>query len=601
MTSKSINERLEIQATASIILSLTLVAILVGTFYLRSQMQDDDNVYSDRALHSALLEKDFASLERDAYHYALRGDAESREAFESNVTDMRQAIDEMRGRLDEGDAALIENVVSLNSAYVATVTSEMSAGRTDASGTDRIAAAGEKVDTAIEAIRDPAIAKATEQAVALASFSNRVVGLTIVLALLVGIISYVLARAIRNAIADELGAMSGVIRRVLQGDLDVTINHAERNDDVGELARAAVQLRDTTMQKRQADADMTQMAQRVGECLQRMSRGDLTTELSELSDSYSGLRTDLNTTIRQLHDTLLGVAQSANSIRVGSNEIKQASDDLASRTESHASELASTAEAIKQIAEMLSETASGAAQAREDVTDAMAEARTGGEVIDGAVAAMGEIEASTAQIEEIIAVIDNIAFQTNLLALNAGVEAARAGSSGSGFAVAAHEVRAVAQRSAEAAKDIKSLIERSSGQVSEGAGMVRKTGEVFERIIEKIGITTTVVENISSKAESQVLNIRDANQAMHNMDTVTQQNAAMVEESNAAAHNLATEADNLASIVSGFNLNSSNTQPTVKLVPAASRPEETVSQTPQKLAAQADGNLAFKSEDWSEF
>ena len=605
LTNRSIDQRLGIQATASIVLSLVLVAILAGTFFLRSQMQDQDNVFSDRALHSALLEKDFASLERDAFRYALRGDAENREAFESNVTDMRQAISDMRERLDEADAAMIDQVAALNETYVETVMSEVSAGSADAFGTARISEAGDKVDTAIEAIRDPSIAAAEEHAAAQASFSSIVVWITIALALLVGIISFVLARAIRNAIANELGTISGAISRILKGDLDVTIEHADRNDDVGELARAAVQLRDTTSLKRQADADMSEMAERVGACLQRMSRGDLTAELGELSESYAGLRNDLNTTMHQLHDTLLGVAQSANTIRVGTTEIRQASDDLASRTESHASELARTTEAVNQISEMLSETASGAAQARKDVSDAMEEAKRGGEVIAGAVAAMGEIEGSTAQIEEIISMIDNIAFQTNLLALNAGVEAARAGASGSGFAVVANEVRALAQRSAEAAKDIKTLIERSSNQVSEGAGMVRKTGDMFERIIAKIEVTTSVVETISSKAQEQVVNIQDTNKAMRNMDTVTQQNAAMVEESNAAAHNLATEADKLAAVVSGFVLDRGSATPAMKLVSATPRLEGP--EIPSRVSshsspvAMTEGNLALQSDDWSEF
>ncbi len=609
LSKRSINQRLGIQATASIVLSLILVAILAGSFFLESKMLDRGDHLSDKALHSALLEKDFASLERDAFRYALRGDAQTRETFESNVVDMRQAISDMDARMEEGDRELLTRVASLNETYVETVYAVVASGRPGAAGTNRISEAGGDVDSAIEAIRDPSIAQSLEHSEVEAAHSLQIMGITVALALLVGIISFFLARAIRRAISSELGSISGAIGRILKGDLDVRIEHAERTDDVGELARAAVELRNTTELKRQADEDMSQMAERVGECLQRMSQGDLTTHLGELSDSYSGLRTDLNTTIQQLHDTLVGVAQSANTIRVGSNEIKQASDDLASRTENHAAELARTSEAVDQISEMLSETASGAAQARNDVTEAMNEARLGGEVIASAVAAMGEIEGSTSQIEEIISVIDNIAFQTNLLALNAGVEAARAGASGSGFAVVANEVRALAQRSAEAAKDIKTLIERSSNQVSEGAGMVRKTGDVFERIIAKIGVTTSLVETISSKAQEQVDNIQDTNKAMRSMDMVTQQNAAMVEESNAAAHNLATEANNLAAVVSAFVLNQSSAQssvqpsalPAMKVVAQAPRFEEPAPAPQPAPVPMTDGNLAYDADDWSEF
>ncbi|WP_375289693.1 methyl-accepting chemotaxis protein [Qipengyuania sp.] len=565
------------------------------------KMLNQDNFLSDQALSSALLEKDFASLERDVFRYALLRNNDTREGFESNVGDLRQAIADARAKIEGADQERVDLVSTLSDSYVETVEAVIAAGPTDAAAVSKIMASGDKVDAAIEAIRDPVIAEAALHSEAQAAFSQKVMWITSAIALLVGLISFILARAIRNAISSELGSISDAIRKVLQGDFNVSINLADRNDDVGELARAAVQLRDTSMQKRQSDAEMAEMAERVGECLQRMSQGDLTMELGELSKTYEGLRTDFNSTIAQLHGTMSGVAEAAHTIRVGSNEISQASDDLASRTERHASELARTTEAVNRITAMLSETANGAAQAQKDVSEAMCEAKSGGEVISQAVAAMAEIENSTAQIEEIISVIDNIAFQTNLLALNAGVEAARAGNSGSGFAVVANEVRALAQRSSDAAKDIKELIERSSTHVSVGAGMVRKTGEVFDRIAKKIEVTTELVGEISSKAEEQSENLKDANKSMSSMDLVTQQNAAMVEESNAAARNLATEADSLASIVSGFVLKGSGNG-NVRQMPAratrSSAPAAAVRSTPAPVTA---GNLALDTDDWSEF
>ena len=600
LSRKSINQRLGIQATASIILSLILVSVLIGSSYMSQSMLERDDFLSEQALSSALLEKDFASLERDVFRYALLRNDATREDFEGNVADMRQAIADTRSRVEESEVALLTDVSSLTETYVETVTDVVSEGATGAAGAGRIMEAGDKVDAAIEAIRDPVIAKAEEHAALQVRSSKQVIWITIVIALLLGLISFILARSIRDAIASELGSISGAIGQILSGNYDVVIDHADRGDDVGELARAAVQLRNTSAEKRQAYIDMADMAAQLGECLKKMARGDLTVELGELSESYVGLRNDFNTATQQLLQTMIGVAETAHTIRTGSSEISQASDDLANRTESHASGLARTTEAVDQITAMVSETASGAAQARKDVSDAMTEAKLGSEVITTAVAAMSEIEQSTAQIEEIISVIDNIAFQTNLLALNAGVEAARAGAAGSGFAVVATEVRALAQRSADAAKDIKTLIERSSGQVSAGADMVRKTGDAFDRIVNKIEVATSLVETISAKTEEQSASLQEANKAMSGMDLVTQQNAAMVEESNAAARNLATEADNLAAIVSGFVLGKGEGGDS-KWRPQRPASRPALPPAARSAQPQSVGNLALAADDWSEF
>ena len=167
---------------------------------------------------------------------------------------------------------------------------------------------------------------------------------------------------------------------------------------------------------------------------------------------------------------------------------------------------------------------------------------------------MQGIETSSQQISQIIGVIDEIAFQTNLLALNAGVEAARAGDAGKGFAVVAQEVRALAQRSAEAAKEIKALIETSTNQVGRGVDLVGRTGEALSRIAKQIAEINTIVEEISGSAQEQASGLAEVNTAVAQMDQVTQQNAAMVEESTAAAHNLASEMEGLSRLVSQFQV-----------------------------------------------
>ena len=563
LKSKSISQRLGFQAGSAILLSVCLVAVLAGGSYISLGMIQKDNDLAGQALSSALLEKDFASLERDVFRYALLQNEETRAGYEGNVTDFRQAIAEAQAKLDQSEQAQLLIVSKAADVYVATVDQVIGSGDTGIEGVNRIMEKGDIVDASIEEIRDPVIAKSAAIATAQETLSKTIMGITIVIAILAGLSSFVIARVIKKAISSELDSIGGSIKKVLAGDLDIEIQHAERNDDVGELARAAVQLRDTSRAKRQSDAEMSEMAQRVGECLQRMSRGDLTVKLGQLGDNYAGLRDDFNRTIEQLHDTLSSVAESAHSIRIGSNEISSASDDLAQRTEHHAADMARIAEAINEISSTLSETAGSAAEADRNVAEAMTEAQDGGAVVKLAVEAMTNIEESTAKIEHIIAVIDGIAFQTNLLALNAGVEAARAGSAGSGFAVVANEVRALAQRSADAAKDIKGLIQTSSNQVANGADMVRKTGAAFSRINDRISSVTALVEQISTKAEQQSHNLKETNRSMSNVEMVTQNNAAMVEESTAAARNLASSADSLAQLVSQFVLRE---QPSVSAI-----------------------------------
>ena len=241
-------------------------------------------------------------------------------------------------------------------------------------------------------------------------------------------------------------------------------------------------------------------------------------------------------------------------IQTGSVEIATAADDLAGRTERQAAALAETAAALAQIGATVDQTAQGASEARGIVAMAMTDADQGGTVVRGAVAAMGAIEQSAQKIAQIIGVIDEIAFQTNLLALNAGVEAARAGDAGRGFAVVASEVRGLAQRSAEAAKDIKALIFASSAQVGKGVEQVAQTGKALERIQARVADINALVAKIAASAQHQATSLSEVNLAIEQMDKSTQQNAAMVEESTAASHSLAAEADQLAALVGRFSL-----------------------------------------------
>ncbi len=238
----------------------------------------------------------------------------------------------------------------------------------------------------------------------------------------------------------------------------------------------------------------------------------------------------------------------------GTQEISTASNDLSRRTEQQASSLEETAAALDEITATVKKAAEGATHARKVVAGTKVDAEKSGEVVRKAVEAMGGIEKSSQQISQIIGVIDEIAFQTNLLALNAGVEAARAGDAGRGFAVVASEVRALAQRSAEAAKEIKGLISTSTTQVGQGVQLVAETGKSLERIMAKVAEINTVVSEIAAGAQEQATGLQQVNTAVNEMDKVTQQNAAMAEEATAAGRSLAQEAEQLTGLVGQFQL-----------------------------------------------
>ncbi len=269
---------------------------------------------------------------------------------------------------------------------------------------------------------------------------------------------------------------------------------------------------------------------------------------------FEKLRLDLNAAFENLQSTLLQVAESTSSIASGTAEISAASDDLSRRTEQQAASLEETAAALDEITATVKKSAEGASHARQVAAAADDDAKKSAFVVRQAVEAMDGIAKSSLQISQIIGVIDEIAFQTNLLALNAGVEAARAGDAGRGFAVVASEVRALAQRSAEAAKEIKSLISASTTQVDRGVALVAETGKSLERIMIQVGEINSVISEIASGANEQATGLVQVNTAINEMDQVTQQNAAMVEESTAASRSLSQETSQLSGLVGQFKI-----------------------------------------------
>lgn len=287
--------------------------------------------------------------------------------------------------------------------------------------------------------------------------------------------------------------------------------------------------------------------------LSDLAAGNLTVRITEpFPGQYEALRQDFNNAMDELQQAIRGIAGNAHGISSGASEISHAADDLSRRTEQQAANLEETSAALNEITATVRRAADNAKQANSIVALAQSEAEESRRVVNGAVAAMASINESSTQISQILSVMDEISFQTNLLALNAGVEAARAGEAGRGFAVVASEVRALAQRSSEAAKEIKELISTSSQHVGSGVDLVDKAGSALNTIAGKVNDISTLVAEIAVAAQEQSAGLGAINTAMNQLDKVTQQNAAMVEESTAASHQLKREAAMLKEMTARF-------------------------------------------------
>ncbi len=295
--------------------------------------------------------------------------------------------------------------------------------------------------------------------------------------------------------------------------------------------------------------------------LSALAAGDMTYRITEdFVPKAAALKKNFNLAADKLQEMLGGVTSAIRSMVSGSREISHASDDLSRRTEQQAASLEETAASLEQITSTVKKSADGARQVASVTAVARSEAQKSGVVVENAVAAMAQIEQSSSQIGQIIGVIDEIAFQTNLLALNAGVEAARAGEAGKGFAVVAQEVRELAQRSANAAKDIKTLVATSSQQVAEGVTLVGQAGSALTDILQQITEISGLVGEIAASTQEQSTGLHEINTAVNQMDQMTQQNAAMVEQTSASSHTLAQEADQLSQLVGQFRLGGDDRQ-----------------------------------------
>jgi methyl-accepting chemotaxis protein len=305
-------------------------------------------------------------------------------------------------------------------------------------------------------------------------------------------------------------------------------------------------------------AEQAEVVRQTAAGMAALASGDLAYRIpGRFPGAYVQLQDDFNSAMGSLQQAMSEIGSNADGIAGESAEISRAADDLSSRTERQAAMLEETAAALDEAAASVRLAADGAEQASGAMSRAQTEADQSRPVVAEAISAMDEIETSSEQISQIIGVIDEIAFQTNLLALNAGVEAARAGDAGRGFAVVASEVRALAQRSAEAARDIKGLISTSRDQVKNGVVLVGRTGAALNAIAERVGEIGGYVSQITASAREQATTLQEINRAVNDMDQTTQQNAAMVEQSTAACDALNQDAARLAALVGRFRLNDS--------------------------------------------
>ncbi|MCY1670225.1 methyl-accepting chemotaxis protein [Novosphingobium sp. SL115] len=364
---------------------------------------------------------------------------------------------------------------------------------------------------------------------------------------------HVAGRRIGVQVVDPLVEIAHLMERMADGQYDCDITGTERSDEMGMMARAMAVFRSNGLARERAAADQRTVVAALSAGLERMAGKDLEFRIDQtFPEGYDELRQDYNSAVDALAQAMRTVRVGATGVMSAITEIRAASDDLAHRNEQQAASLADTASAMNAVTGSVQQTAAGALRARDTIASAHHEASEGGEVVQRAVQAMAAIEASAQEIGKIISVIDGIAFQTNLLALNAGVEAARAGDAGKGFAVVATEVRALAQRSAEAASNIKDLILTSTAQVEQGVALVGATGEKLTGIVDQVAGIDALIDQIAATAGRQAQQLQQVNVAVADMDRMTQANAAMVEESSAATHSLAQEAEVLTELVTSF-------------------------------------------------
>lgn len=407
----------------------------------------------------------------------------------------------------------------------------------------------------------------------LGAAGQRVVDLVLRLTPMVGAFAFSLAVAIAYVIGRwvtlPLGRLARTTQMLADGDTAIEIEGAEHAHELGQMARALGVFRDTIERDHataeriaRENTEQQQVVAMLSDGLKSLADGVLNQRLTQkFKDSYEPLRLNFNATLDRLEETLGQVVITARNVETGVGSINNASQDLSERTANQAATLEQSAAALDQLTVSIKSSAEQNKEVNKTVQNARQEAKDSEDVVGNAVRAMGRIEDSSDQISKITDVISDISFQTNLLALNAGVEAARAGEAGRGFAVVASEVRALAQRSSEAAQEVSNLINTSTSEVAEGTKLVNQAGEALGKIVIAVDSVSQLITEITSRSVEQASGLTEINTGVNMLDEVTQKNASMVETSFAQGQKLVSEAKQLEHLVQQFKMTSSEAQP----------------------------------------